>query len=161
MYMKNLGKIINFYAKAAQIIGKLSLILVVLLVISLTIVLSVPGFQLHQKGFEISSDGLMATLQVIVGIVLLGSMALGTIVGVSALFLIPEIFFEIKFKKLALEFIKEKQHISLSELSHEVCINEFTLWMMLMGWSQAPLRNKNVDNHLKLDFLGKQISWTE
>jgi len=159
--MKNLGRIINFYAKAAQIIGWLGFIFITLLVISLTIVLLVPGFQLHEKGFVVSTDGLMATLQAIVGIVLLGSMALGTIVGVSAIFLIPEIFFEIKFKKLALQFIKEKKNISLSELSHEVCINELTLWMMLMSWSSAPLRNKNVDNHLKLDFLGKQISWKE
>ena len=159
--MKNLGKIINFYAKAAQIIGKLGLIFMVLLVISLTIVLSVPGFQIHEKGFEISADGLMATLQAIVGIILLGSMLLGTIVGVSAFFLIPEIFFEIKFKKLAFQFIKEKQYISLSELSHEVCINESTLWMMLVSWSQAPFKNKNVRNHLKLNHDEKQIIWEE
>ena len=159
--MKNLGKIINFYAKAAKILGKLGLIFIVLLIISLIIVLSVPGFQIHEKGFEISTDGLMATLQAIVGIVLLGSMALLTIVGVSAFFLIPEIFFEIKFKKLALQFIKEKQHISLTELSYEVCINESTLWMMLVSWSQAPLRNKNVGNHLKLDPDEKQILWEE
>jgi hypothetical protein len=159
--MKNLGKIINFYAKAAQIIGKLGLLFMVLLVISLTIVLSVPGFQIHEKGFEISTDGLMATLQAIVGIVLLGSMALGTLVGVSAIFLIPEIFFEIKFKKLALQFIKEKQHISLSDFSHEVGINESTLWMMLLSWSQAPLRNKNMDKHLKLEPYEKQISWED
>ncbi len=161
MQIKILGRIINLFAKGANCMTCLCYIFMTLLFGSLMIVLFVPGFQLNQEGFVTSSDGLLATAQAVVGATLLGSMVISVILGALAFLFIPEIFVELIFRKQALKLIQEKHTMSISEMSSLVGINEQTLWMMLMGWTTAPMRNRGIGKHILLDHKERTISWQD
>ena len=169
MVLSNSGKIIHFYFVSGKWFMKALGIVGVLLAISLTLVLSLPQFALHKPDFVISSDPIFATVQVLVGITLLGSMLGGTILGVLVLFWFwPEIICEVILKKRTLKIIQSLKRVSLSELAETTGIYEGELGILLQHWATAwnkfrvnPDKGSLSGNHLNVDLANKEISWEE
>ncbi len=169
MILSNSGKIIHFYFVSGKWLGKAIGVVGLLLAVSLTLVLTLPEFALHQPNFHISTDPVLATTQVVVGIVLLGSMAGGAALGVLVLFWFwPEIICEVVLKKRTLKIIQSLKRISLSELAENTGIYEGELGILLDHWVTSwnkfrvdPTKGTLSGHHLKIDHTNKEIYWEE
>ena len=169
MILSNSGKIIHFYFVSGRWILKATGIIGVLLAISLTLVLTLPEFAMHKPDFVISPDPIFATIQVMVGIMLLGSMVGGAVLGVFVLFWFwPEIICEVILKKKTLKIIQTRNRVSLSELAETTGIYEGELGILLGHWVTAwnkfradPTKGTCSGNHLKIDMANQEISWEE
>ena len=148
-----------------KIIGIVS----VLLVISCTLILSLPEFAIHQPDFKISSDLLLATGQVVVGIIFLGSLIGGALLGILVLFWFwPEIICEVALKKRTLKIIQARKSIHLSDLAETIGVYEDELGTLLQHWVAAwnkfranPTKDTFSGNHLTIDLVNKEISWVD
>jgi len=169
MILSNSGKIIHFYFVSGKWLGKAIGIVGLLLAVSLTLVLALPEFAIHQPNFHISTDPVLATAQVVVGIVLLGSMAGGAALGVIVLFWFwPEIICEVILKKRTLKIIQSLKRTSLSELAETMGVYDGELGILLEHWVTAwnKFRADSTTgtfsgHHLKIDITNKEISWEE
>jgi len=169
MILSNSGRIIHFYFISGKWLGKAIGIVGLFLAVSLTLVLTLPQFALHQPNFHISTDPVLATVQVLVGIVLLGSMAGGAVLGVSVLFWFwPEIICEVILKKRTLKIIQSLKRVSLSELAETTGIYEGELGILLDHWVTSwnkfradPTKGTSSEHHLKIDRINKEIFWEE
>jgi hypothetical protein len=169
MILSNSGKIIHFYFVSGRWIGKTIGVIGLLLALSLTLILTLPEFAMHQPNFVISSDPIFATVQVLVGIIFLGSMVGGTMLGVFVLLWFwPEIICEVILKKRTLIIIQSLKKISLSELAETIGVNEGELSILLEHWVTAwnkfranPTKGTFSGNHLNIDLANKEISWEE
>jgi len=167
MILSNSGKIIHFYFISGRWLAKAIAIVGLLLALSLTLVLSLPAFAIHKPDFVISSDPIFAAVQVLVGIILLGSMVGGAALGVFVLFwLWPELICEAVLKKRTLKIIQSLKKVSLSELAEMTGIHEGELGVLLGHWVTAwnkfragPAAGTFSGNHLKIDMTNKEISW--
>jgi cbb3-type cytochrome oxidase subunit 1 len=163
------GKIIHFYFVSGRRIMKIFGIIGVLLAISIALVLSVPEFALHQPNFEISSNPALAIAQVLVGIVLLGSLFSGAAFGIFVLFwFFPEIICEVALKKRTLKILRARKTVSLSALAEEIGVYESDLEILLSHWVKAynkfrldPAKETLSGNHLNINSVNKEISWEE
>lgn len=169
MKLSNSGKIIHFYFMSGKWFAKAIGIVGLLLAVSCTLVLSLPEFALHQPYFQISSNAILATFQVIVGITLLGSLVGGTVLGVSVLFWFwPEIICEVALKKRVLKIIQTRKKISLSDLAETIGVYENELGILLEHWVTAwnkfradPDKGTFSGNNLNIDMANKEISWQD
>jgi hypothetical protein len=169
MQITKLGKIMHLYIVAGRITPRLFGILMVTGITTLVLILGVPQFSLNQAGFKVSTYGLMALAQALVGILLFsswGGILLLTVLVV--VFIWPEIIFEIILRKKVLEIIQSQKDIFLSDLAKEVGVYEDDLGILLKHWIAR--RNKfHIDrdkriysgNNLSIDLMNKKISWKE
>jgi hypothetical protein len=169
MKLSNSGKIIHFYFVSGKWLVKTIAIISLLLVLSCTLVLSMPEFAMHKADFQISFNPILAIVQVIVGITLLGSLIGGTALGVSVLFWFwPEIICEVALKKRTLKIIQARQRISLPDLAETIGVYENELGTLLEHWVTAwnrfradPAKGTFSGNHISIDFTNQVISWEE
>jgi len=169
MILSNSGKIIHFYFVSGKWLGKAIGVVGLLLAVSLTLVLTLPEFALYQPNFHMSTDPVLATAQVVVGIVLLGSMAGGAALGVLVLFWFwPEIICEVVLKKRTLKIIQSLKRVSLSELAENTGIYEGELGILLDHWVTSwnklrfdPTKGTLSGHHLKIDHTNEEIYWEE
>jgi len=169
MILSNSGKIIHFYFISGRWLAKAIAIIGLLLALSLTLVLCLPAFAIHKPDFVISSDPIFAAVQVLVGIVLLGSMFGGAALGVFVLFWFwPEIICEVILKKRTLLIIQSRKRSSLSELAETMGVYEGELKILLGHWVTAwnkfranSTKGTFSGHHLNIDLTKQEISWEE
>jgi hypothetical protein len=169
MKLSNSGKIVHFYFVSGKWLGIAGTIFIVLLLLSLALILSVPEFAINQPNFKISSNPILATSQVVVGIILLSSFVGILIVGVAVMFWFwPEIICEVVLKKRTLRIIQTRKRIPFSDLAGEIGVYESELSILLKQWVAArnklrvdPAKRTISGNHLNIDLASKEISWEE
>lgn len=167
MKLSNSGKIIHFYFVSGRWLKITIGIIGVLLALSCTLIVSVPEFAMHKPDFIISSNPILATCQVLVGIIFLFSLIGSAALGVLVLFWFwPEIICELALKKRTLKIIQDRKRISLSDLAETIGIYENELEILLEHWVKAwnkfrvdPTKGTFSGHHLNVDLGNKEISW--
>jgi len=176
------GRAIHFYMWFGKFALKVIMIFIFTLLISLTLVLSVPQFSFHKPGVKISHFIPLAIAQVTVGITflvsLVGGAAFGTLAGFIALLEMP---IEMLLKKKVYKLVKERQKMSMDELVKETGVLENDLsflikcWLIIKPRMGEDIKPKMEDiykanqittgiikrGHLQINLKAKELSWQE
>ncbi len=167
--MNGVGRFIHFSFIFGKIFLKLSLVLVSVLILSTGLIVLFPQFSLHKEGFVISPEPALAVAQVLVGGSFLVSFVVGGVLAVLSVFWIfLEIVLELQLKKKAINIIRAQRTILLSNLAHEVGLNEDDLGNLVKHWARAqgkfqvdPSNGTISGNHLNINTQTKEITWME
>ena len=155
-----IGRILHFYYASGRFFLRAIYILGALLLISLTLVMTVPDLALQKPGVEVSSNPYIAFAQAAVGIVLLGSGAGIAVLGaIILLWFWPEIIIELKLRKKVLRIIETRKSISLPDLAGEVGVRENELSDLISHWVSAKVTRAG--KHLRYDFVNNILFWIE
>jgi hypothetical protein len=166
------GKAMHFYMWFGKFALKIIMILIFTLLVSLTLILTVPQFSLHKAGSEISHFIPLAIAQTVVSITFLVSLAGAVVFGLSAGFIaLLEIPIEVLLKKRVYKLVKERQKMSVDELVRETGVLENDLSFLMKNWIIRPGEDVHkVDKvvtgmikrgHLQIDLNAKELSWQE
>ena len=167
------GKAMHFYMWFGKFVLKVTMILIFTLLVSLTLILSVPQFSLHKPGVEISHFIPLAIAQFVVATTFLVSLVGGVVFELSAgLIALLEIPIEVLLKKRVYKLVKERQKISVDELVRETGVLENDLSFLMKNWIIRPMTEDiyKVDKvttgtirrgHLQIDLNARELSWQE
>ncbi|MDP2874098.1 MAG: hypothetical protein Q8N84_02290 [bacterium] len=147
------------------------LVLFALLLLSWTLIMSVPQFSSFKADFKISTSAPLAIAQTIVSITFLVSMVGGVLLAaLAAPLALLEIPIEVLLRKKVYKLVKERQKIALDELVKETGVLENDLGFLLKNWTFAPTEDaykayketKTIKRgHMQIDLNSKELSWQE
>ena len=165
------GKAMHFYMWFGKFALKITMILIFTLLVSLTLILTVPQFSAYKVGFTPSTFVPLAIAQAIVSITFLVSLVGGVAFELPAgLIALLEIPIEILLKKRVYKIVKEKQKMSVDELVRETGVLENDLSFLMKNWIIRPGEDTNKvykatgtikRGHLQIDLNAKELSWQE
>ncbi len=165
------GRAIHFYRWFGGFFGKMFLVLLALLLLSWTLIMSVPQFSSFKADFKISTSAPLAIAQTIVSITFLVSMVGGVLLAaLAAPLALLEIPIEVLLRKNVYKIVKERQKIALDELVKETKVLEDELGYLLKNWLFVPTEEAYKSfkgdrvikrGHLQIDLNAKELSWQE